>query len=384
MLLTVGLLWLSISILRTNPEGVYIFNIAEYNKLLGVFSLDRLSGFFVVVSGVLNYICVSIYNAKNYNQLVYLLVFLFLCFFLVHTFITINMLTFYVMFETTMVPMVMLIILWGARQRKLHAMYMFFFYTIFGSVFLLLGLLGVFFLSGSLLVNSVNCIEFGIFSSEVYLLWLSLLLGFGCKVPIVPMHTWLPEAHVEAPTVGSIILAGLLLKVGTFGLLRFMFPSFNAVSYLFQSLIFMLSLFGLYYTSLIATRQLDMKKIIAYSSIAHMGFVILGLFSITFFGFLGAYFTMLSHGIVAPSLFFLIGVLYERYGSRIILNYGGLVATMPLYSTVFFLLILANMALPLTSNFVGEFFILLGLYTVNLFAGVVAAFSVVLVPIYSL
>jgi NADH:ubiquinone oxidoreductase subunit 4 (subunit M) len=189
---------------------------------------------------------------------------------------------------------------------------------------------------------------------------------------------------VEAPTVGSIILAGLLLKIGTFGMLRFMFPGLNLLNLRFQTLVYIVCVFSLYYSSLVAIRQIDMKKVVAYSSISHMSLVVIGLFSITLFGFVGSVFTMLSHGVVAPALFFLVGVLYDRYGSRILLNYGGIASPMPLFGTVFFIFILANIGFPSTSNFVGELMILLGVTTSNIFVGVVTTFSIVLGPFYSL
>lgn len=183
--------------------------------------------------------------------------------------------------------------------------------------------------------------------------------------------------------MGSMILAGLLLKVGTFGMLRFMFPGLNLLNYAAQKFVFVIAIFSIFYASFIAIRQIDVKKIVAYSSVAHMGFVVLGLFSLTYFGLLGSYFTMISHGVVASALFFLVGVVYERYKSRNLLYYGGLVTVMPIYSFFFFLFVLANIAFPFTSNFIGELFILLGTVSVNLFVGIFALFSIVLPPVYS-
>jgi len=179
-------------------------------------------------------------------------------------------------------------------------------------------------------------------------------------------------------------LAGLLLKVGTFGMLRFMFPGLNVLNFKFQELAYTVCAFSIFFASLVAIRQLDIKKIVAYSSVAHMGFVVMGLFSLTFIGFVGSYFTMLSHGIVASGLFFLVGVIYERYKTKILLNYGGLATVMPIYAFVFFIFILANIGFPFSSNFIGEFFVLTGVLSTNLFIGLISIFSIVLPPVYSL
>ena len=368
--------------LKLAPNCLLILNEVR-NYFWGAFSLDRMSAFFGCLTCLLSFICVSLYCSRNYNLTTYISVFFFLCALLFFTYLSLNMLTFYFLFETTLIPMFLLILFWGARQRKVHAMYMFFFFTVFGSTLLLLSILVFFSDSGSVLVTFVSRMDLGIGFCAV-IVWVFLFCGFGVKVPIAPMHTWLPEAHVEAPTVGSIILAGLLLKVGTFGMLRFMFPGLNLLNLKLQSGVFTVCLFSIFYTALISIRQLDIKKIIAYSSVSHMGFVLLGLFSLNFFGFLGSYFTMLSHGVVAPALFFLTGVLYERYGSRILLNYGGLVTVMPIFGSFFFFFILANIGFPFTSNFIGELLVLVGTVSTNLLAGIVSAFSIVLPPIYSL
>lgn len=194
----------------------------------------------------------------------------------------------------------------------------------------------------------------------------------------------MPEAHVEAPTTGSIILAGLLLKVGTFGMLRFMFPLLNNANNDFRPVVYATALFSVYYASFIAIRQQDLKKIIAYSSVAHMGFVVAGLFSMTYFGLLGSIFTMLSHGIVASALFYLVGVVYERYKTRNVLYYGGVINFMPIFGAIFFFFMLANIGFPFTSNFIGEFLILGGVLSTNLFIGVLSVFSIVLPPVYSI
>ncbi|MCB1712335.1 MAG: NADH-quinone oxidoreductase subunit M [Candidatus Riesia sp.] len=208
--------------------------------------------------------------------------------------------------------------------------------------------------------------------------------GFATKIPLVPLHTWLPEAHVEAPTPGSMILAGLLLKIGTFGMLRFMFPLLIEVNIFCRPFAFLMALISIYHASFIALRQVDFKKIIAYSSISHMGFVILGLFSMNLYGLLGSLFIMFSHGIVASTLFFLVGILYDRYKVRNILYYGGLTNVMPIFVVVFFFFILANLSFPGTSNFVGELIVLFGLIEINFFTTILSTFSIIFTAIYSI
>jgi NADH-quinone oxidoreductase subunit M len=369
--------------LRLGAENLWSIDFLNRNLSGSIFIIDYLGAFLGVLTFFLTFVCVSFLTRRTFNGAFYLLVFLVLELFLFHTFASVNMLVFYVMFETTLIPMFLLILLWGSRQRKLHAMYMFFFYTVVGSILLFSGILFTFLMSGSFLMSFVTHLELELsfFAAGV---WIFFFLGFAFKVPVAPFHTWLPEAHVEAPTVGSIILAGLLLKIGTFGMLRFMFPWLNGFSYEYQPIVFVLGIFSIFYASLIAIRQIDMKKIIAYSSVAHMAFVVMGLFSLTYFGFVGSYYTMLSHGIVASALFFLVGVLYDRYKTRNLLYLGGLVLVMPIFAFVFFIFSLANIGFPFTSNFIGELFIILGVISKNLFAGLWSLFSVVLPPLYTM
>lgn len=215
-------------------------------------------------------------------------------------------------------------------------------------------------------------------------LWLAFFLAFAIKVPMFPFHIWLPEAHVEAPTVGSVILAGILLKLGTYGLLRFVLPFFYDATYFFTPFVYTLCILGIVYTSCTTIRQIDLKKVIAYASVGHMSYVILGLFATNVAGIVGSIFLMLSHGIVSGGLFFAIGVLYDRYKTRIIRYYSGLVHVMPLYALLFFILILSNISFPGTSNFIGEFLILLGVCETNLFVTFIAAFCIILTAVYSI
>jgi NADH-quinone oxidoreductase subunit M len=261
-------------------------------------------------------------------------------------------------------------------------MYVFFFYTVCGSILLLIGILLLYNFTGTLLLPVLNRFSFsGVYG---YTLWMLFFFGFAVKVPLVPFHTWLPEAHVEAPTGGSIILAGLLLKVGTYGMLRFMVPMLNSTVYNLRPITMTIGLVSIFYASMCALRQTDMKKIIAYSSVAHMGLVIMGLFSMSINGCVGAIFIMFSHGIVAGALFYSIGILYNRYHSRYVTTYSGMAQFMPIYFTIFFTFILANMSFPGTSAFSGELMILVGIFYVDYVMGVMATFSIVFPTLYSM
>jgi NADH-ubiquinone oxidoreductase chain 4 len=278
--------------------------------------------------------------------------------------------------------MFILIGVWGSRQRKIHAVYQLFFYTLIGSLFMLLGILTIYSHIQTTDVRILSNTNFS-FYRQLFL-WGSFFLAFSVKVPLFPFHIWLPEAHVEAPTVGSVILAGVLLKLGAYGLFRFVIPLFADATYFFLPLLYTLCLLGIIYTCCSTVRQVDLKKIIAYASVSHMSFVILGLFTSTIQGVAGSIFLMLSHGIVSSGLFFLIGCLYDRYKTRVLRYYTGLVHTMPVFSFLFFFLILSNISFPGTSSFIGEFLVLVGLFENNFFAAFVATFSIILTAVYSI
>lgn len=348
-----------------------------------VFNFDALSLIFSFLTCFLVAICIAItWRGVTFNASIYLLLLWMLQFALLHTFTSQNLLFFYVFFEITLIPMFLMIILWGSRQRKIHAMYVFFFYTVCGSILLLIGLLLLYNYTGTFLLPILNRFSFsGVYG---YSLWALFFLGFAVKVPLVPFHTWLPEAHVEAPTGGSIILAGLLLKVGTYGMLRFMLPMLHASVHNLRPVTMMVGLISIFYASMCALRQTDMKKIIAYSSVAHMGLVVMALFSLSVNGFIGSIFIMFSHGIIAGALFYSIGILYGRYHSRYVSTYSGMMQFMPIYFTIFFVFILANIGFPGTSAFSGELLILIGLFHVDYVMGILATFSIIFPPLYSM
>lgn len=297
-------------------------------------------------------------------------------------FCMLDLLLFYVFFESVLLPMFLIIGVWGSRERKIRAAYQFFLYTLIGSLFMLLAILLIYFQTGTTDLQVLFVSEFSL--QRQLLLWFAFFASFAVKVPMIPVHIWLPEAHVEAPTSGSVILAGVLLKLGTYGFVRYSIPLFPEASVYFTPLIYTLSIIGVIYASLTTLRQIDLKKIIAYSSVAHMGFVTLGLFSLNVQGIEGALFLMLSHGFVASALFLCIGVLYDRTHTRLVKYYGGLVHVMPLFSVFFLIFTMGNLSLPGTSSFVGEFLILVGVFQTNPFVATFAATGMILGGAYSI
>jgi NADH-quinone oxidoreductase subunit M len=296
---------------------------------------------------------------------------------LVLTFVTIDLFYFFVLFESLLIPMFLLIGGWGARTRKIKAAYYFFLYTLFGSLFMLFGMIYLYQMTGSL--NYYVLLAEVIDLKTQKLLWVCFFLAFAVKMPLFPFHIWLPEAHVEAPTVGSMLLASLLLKLGGYGLLRFSLTFLGAASVFFGAAVATLAIAGVIYGSLSTMRQIDLKRIIAYSSVAHMNLVALGIFSFNRVGVDGAIYLMVAHGVVSAALFFCVGVVYDRTHTRLLRYYGGLVTVMPLFASFFFIFNLANMGFPGTPNFIGELLLLVGVYkqapTISFFAGAGIVFS---------
>ena len=326
--------------------------------------IDGISLFFILLTTLLIFLCILISwtSVKIYIK-EFLIAFLVLEFFLIGVFSILDLLLFYIFFESVLIPMYLIVGVWGSRERKIRAAYFFFIYTLLGSVLMLLSILYIYYQVGS--TDYEVLLTFAFSKTEQKFLWFSFFGSFATKVPMVPVHLWLPEAHVEAPTAGSVILAGVLLKLGTYGFLRFSFPLFPEASYYFAPVVYLLAVVGIVYTSFTAIRQTDFKRIIAYTSVAHMNLVMVGLFSFNTIGLEGAILQSLSHGFVASALFVIIGVVYERYRTRLVKYYGGLVHTMPLYISIFLFFTMANIGLPGTSGFIGEFLIFAGSFKVN-------------------
>jgi proton-translocating NADH-quinone oxidoreductase chain M len=312
----------------------------------------------------------------------YMICFLLLELLLLLVFSTLDLVLFYAFFEGTLMPMLIIIGVWGSRERKIGAAYQLFFYTLLGSVFFLLAILAIYSETGTTDVQILLTTQFDPHCQA--LLWLAFFASFSVKVPMIPVHTWLPEAHTEAPTAGSVILAGVLLKLGGYGFLRFSIPMFPEASIYFAPGVYTISITAIIYVSLTTLRQIDLKKIIAYSSIAHMAFVTLGIFTPNTQAIEGSIVLMLSHGIVSSALFMCIGLIYDRHKSRIIRYYSGLSQVMPLFITLFLFFSLANLSFPTTGGFVGEFLILVGLFQTSRAIAVLAGCAMVLGAAYSI
>jgi proton-translocating NADH-quinone oxidoreductase chain M len=354
---------------------------SNYLNLDFTFGLDGVSIFFFLLSSFLIFSCVLfVWNTELLKE--YLIALLLTNLFLLFVFSALDLLVFYIFFEAILIPMYLLIGLWGSRERKIRAVYLFFFYTLVGSLLMLLGLLYIYSTTGTFSLEYLLTWNFT-FEEQCWL-WLSFFISFASKVPIFPFHIWLPEAHVEAPTVGSVLLAGIMLKLGVYGFIRFSLTLFPDACLFFSPFVYLLCVTGVVYASLCAIRQTDLKRIIAYSSIAHMNLVVLGIFSFNVIGLEGSVLQSISHGFVSGAMFLLVGVLYERYHSRFLYYYGGLVHTMPVYSALFLIFTVANIAVPGTSSFIGEFLLLVGIYKANIIACIVGATGVVLGGMYSL
>jgi proton-translocating NADH-quinone oxidoreductase chain M len=350
------------------------------NFTLGI---DGISIFFLLLTTLLIPLCIlTSWNSVKENIKEFLIAFLILDFFLIGTFCVLDLLLFYIFFESVLIPMFLIVGIWGSRERKILAAYYFFLYTLLGSVLMLLSILYIYYQVGT--TDYEVLLTFAFLPLEQKFLWFTFFLAFAGKVPMIPLHLWLPEAHVEAPTAGSVILAGILLKLGTYGFIRFSLPLFPKASFFFTPLVYTIAVIGIIYTSFTAIRQTDFKRIIAYTSIAHMNLVILGIFSFNNVGIEGAILQSLSHGFVASALFLIIGVVYDRYRTRIVQYYGGLASVMPIYIFIFLFFTMANISFPGTSSFVGEFLLLAGSFKVNTSVTFLGATGVIIGAAYSL
>jgi len=344
--------------------------------------IDGISMLFVLLTTLLTPICI-LASWKNINDRVkeYMICFLVLETFMIGMFCALDLVVFYIFFEAVLIPMFLIIGVWGG-PRRVYASFKLFLYTLAGSVLMLLAIMAMYFDAGT---TDIPGLMVHRFPPELQTwLWLAFFASFAVKIPMWPVHTWLPDAHVEAPTAGSVILAAVLLKFGGYGLLRFSLPMFPDASVMFTPLIYTLSIIAIIYTSLVALAQEDMKKLIAYSSVAHMGFVTIGAFTLTVQGIEGSIYQMLAHGIISAALFLVVGVVYDRIHSREISAYGGLVHRMPGYSLIFMIFMLGSVGLPGTAGFVGEFLVLVGAFKANTWVAAFAATGLILGAAYML
>ena len=346
------------------------------------FGIDGISILFVVLTAFITPICIiSCVNSVKNRLKEFLIAILVLESFMIGVFCSLDLVIFYLFFEAGLIPMFLIIGIWGGPKR-VYAAFKFFLFTLLGSVLMLVAIISIYWITGTTDVTEIFVIKIPV--EYQYVLWLAFFSSFAVKMPMWPVHTWLPDAHVEAPTAGSVILAAILLKMAGYGFLRFSIGMFPVASEYFVPLIFTLSIIAIIYTSLVALMQEDMKKLIAYSSVAHMGFVTLGIFTFTKQGIEGSIFQMISHGLISAALFLCVGVVYDRVHSRLINSYGGLVNVIPKYSLVFAVFILGALGLPGTSGFVGEILVLLGAFQKNFLVAVLASIGVILGAAYML
>ncbi len=344
--------------------------------------IDGISILFIILTAFIAPLCiVSVNSTVKYRLKDFLVAILVMESLMIGVFCSLDLVIFYLFFEGGLIPMFLIIGIWGG-ERRVYSAFKFFLYTLLGSVLMLVAIISIYWITGS--TDITYLYNLGIDEKYQYLLWLAFFSSFAVKTPMWPVHTWLPDAHVEAPTAGSVLLAAILLKMAGYGFIRFSVGLFPVASEYFIPLIYILSLIAIIYTSLVALMQEDMKKLIAYSSVAHMGFVTLGIFTFTQQGLEGSIFQMISHGLVSAALFLSVGVIYERMHTRLISNYGGLVSVMPKYAIVLMVFTLGAVGLPGTSGFIGEFLILIGAFKKSFLVAAIASIGVILSAAYML
>ena len=363
------------------------FQFVEERKwLLGIVNykvgIDGISILFIILTTFITPLCIiSVNNSIDVRLRDFLIAILIMESFMIGVFCSLDLVIFYLFFEAGLIPMFLIIGIWGG-PRRVYSAFKFFLYTLLGSVLMLVAIISIYWITGT--TDVVQLYELGIDLKYQNLLWLAFFSSFAVKTPMWPVHTWLPDAHVEAPTAGSVLLAAILLKMAGYGFIRFSIGLFPIASEFFTPLIYILSIIAIIFTSLIALMQEDMKKLIAYSSVAHMGFVTLGIFTLEQQGIEGSIIQMISHGLVAAALFLCVGVVYDRMHSRLINTYGGLVTIIPKYSVLFMIFTLAALGLPGTSGFIGEFLILMAAFKDNFLVAVIASLGVILGAAYML
>jgi len=368
-------------------NSIYEFQFIENKKwLIGLINykvgVDGISILFILLTTFIIPLCIiSVNHTIKHRNKEFLIAILLMESLMIGVFCSLDLVIFYLFFEGGLIPMFLIIGIWGG-QRRVYSAFKFFLYTLLGSVLMLIAIISIYWITGT--TDFAEIYNQGINFKYQKLLWLAFFSSFAVKTPMWPVHTWLPDAHVEAPTAGSVILAAILLKMAGYGFIRFSLGLFPNASEYFVPLVFFLSLVAIIYTSLVALMQEDMKKLIAYSSVAHMGFVTLGIFTFTQQGIEGSIYQMISHGLISAALFFCVGVLYDRMHTRLINQYGGIVSIMPRFAILFMIFTLGAVGLPGTTGFVGEFLILIGVFKKTFLVAVIASLGVILAAAYML
>ncbi|MDA9728299.1 NADH-quinone oxidoreductase subunit M [Candidatus Pelagibacter sp.] len=387
LFITLANFFLSLYLWIVFDKSIVDFQFVEEREWISGFvnykvGVDGISILFILLTTFITPICVITVNATIKNRLKdFLIAILILETFMIGVFCSLDLVVFYLFFEAGLIPMFLIIGIWGG-ERRVYSAFKFFLYTLLGSVLMLVAIISIYWITGT--TDVIKLYELGIDAKYQNLLWLAFFSSFAVKTPMWPVHTWLPDAHVEAPTAGSVLLAAILLKMAGYGFIRFSLGLFPDASLYFIPLVYTLSLIAIIYTSLVALMQEDMKKLIAYSSVAHMGFVTLGIFTMTQQGIEGSIFQMISHGLVSAALFLCVGVVYDRLHTRLINRYGGLVSIMPKYAIVFMVFTLGALGLPGTSGFIGEFLVLMGAFKKNILVATIASLGVILGAAYML
>lgn len=375
-------LWFSFEEVKGGFQFSYTLFIVPSLPIGLKLGVDGISIFFILLTNLFIYLCILSLNVNTFKLQEVLLHLLFLQWGVLGSFLFLDILGFFVFFEMTLIPIYFLVLVWGSRERRIRASYLISIYTLLGSIFMFFNLVYLYSKTGTTDYELLLTVIFN--EEDQKFLWITFFISFAAKIPLFPLHIWLPEAHVEAPTLGSVLLAVLLLKLGTYGLIRFSLPLFPEGTLFFAPLVSTFAVMGVLYTCLTAIRQIDLKKIIAYSSVGHMNVVLLGIMAGTIEGLQGAIFQMLSHGVVSGALFFAVGTIYERYSVRSLKYFGGLTYFYPIFAIVFLIFSMANISFPLTSSFVGEFLIFMGLFQQSFWATFFASTSMVLGAVYTL